>query len=260
MNNTFDLNRFSLLFAKHTKEHAGMYLMSLGVLTAIIGSLLGFITYNMDGYLGPHIQAEIYTVFMIISGTIFTTMIFSDYGDKKKAIPLLTLPVSHFEKYLVGWLYSYLLFIILYTICFYCMDALVIGIANLNAVQKSSIVNVVTVEDSKFFGGLLGYTFVQAVCFAGAIFYQQWHFVKTGFTFFASAIAILLINQPIVLLIFGKKASFSPPFNSVQIREGSQHWSINADHTGEILSVVLLIVLVLLLWTSAYFKLKEKEV
>jgi hypothetical protein len=260
MNNTFDFSRFSLLFAKHTKEHLGMYLMSLGVLTAIVGSFLGFITYNMDGYLGPHIQAEMYIIFMIISGTIFTTLIFSDYGDKKKAIPILTLPVSHFEKYLVGWLYSYLLFIILYTICFYCMDALVIGIGNITAVQKSTIVNVITVEDSKFYRGILGFTFVHSVCFAGAIFYQQWHFIKTGFTFFASVIAIFLLNQPLVLLIFGSKADISPPFDSVRIVEGTQSWSINADSTGGIILVVLAIGLVLILWTSAYFKLKEKEV
>jgi len=260
MNNTFDFKRFSLLFAKHTKEHMGMYLMSLGVLTAIIGSLMGFITYNMEGYLGPHIQSQLYIVFLIISGTIFTTLIFSDYGDKKKSVPLLTLPASHFEKYLVGWLYSYLLFIIVYTISFYCMDAIVIAIGNINAVQKSSIVNVITVEDSKFFGGMLGFTFVHSVCFAGAIFYQQWHFIKTGFTFFACAIALFLLNQPIVLLIFGPKAHFSAPFNFVGIHEGNQSFSIEADETGEYIFLVLLIVLVLILWTSAYFKLKEKEV
>jgi hypothetical protein len=260
MNNIFDFNRFSLLFAKHTKEHLTMYLMSVGVLAAIVGSLLGFITYNMDGYLGPHIQAQCFTIFMIPAGTIFTTLIFADFGDKKKAIPLLTLPASHFEKYLVAWLYSYVIFQLVYAICFYFMDFMVISISNITAVQKSTLVNVITVEDSKFTQGILMYSFVHAVCFAGAIFYQQWHFIKTGFTFFATAIGIFLINQPLLLLVFGKNVGLSAPFDSIRIVEGEQSWSLEPAETSGVIVIVMIISVVLILWTSAYFKLKEKEV
>lgn len=260
MNNTFDFNRFSMLFAKHTKEHLSIYLMSLGVLAAILCIFLGFAAYTSDGYLGPHVQAEIYIIFMIFSGGIFTTLVFSDFGDKKKAIPLLTLPVSHFEKYLLGWLYSYVIFLLLYAGCFYFIDFIVLTIGDLTSEEKNRLVNVITIEDSKFPFALLGYTFLHSVCLAGAIFFEKLHTIKTGFTFFAALLGVVLFNQPLLQLIFNGKALFSPPFGSVRIAEGEVSHSLDSTPTGATILVVLLILLTLILWTSAYFKLKEKEV
>lgn len=260
MNNTFDFTRFSMLFAKHTKEHLSIYLMSLGVLAAILCIFLGFAAYTDNGYVGPHVQADIYIIFMIFSGAIFTTLVFSDYGDKKKAIPLLTLPVSHLEKYLVGWLYSYIVFLLLYAGCFYFIDSIVLNIGDLTAAEKNRLVNVITIEDAKFPFALLGYTFLHSVCLSGAIFFEKLHTIKTGFTFFAALLGVVLFNQPLLQLIFGGKALFSSPFGAVRITEGEISQSLEPTEMGGTILIVLLILLTLILWTSAYYKLKEKEV
>src|ERR1700735_3627414 len=107
MNNIFNVNRFCRVFIKHTVEHFKSYLMSLTVLIGVM--LLGgsFITYMIfDSFMPIAMQSVLFVSILLLAGTIFTSTIFADMGDNKKAIASLTLPASHFEKYLVAWLYS----------------------------------------------------------------------------------------------------------------------------------------------------------
>lgn len=260
MNNTFDLQRFGLLLSKHTKENGRTYLLSLAVLAAILCTFLTFVTYAGDGYLGPHLQATFYLVFKVLSGAMFTSIVFSAYGDKKKSIPLFTLPVSNLERYLVGWIYSYVIFQVLYTLCFYLVDFAVLSIANLTSVQKNEVVNIITVEDSKFYPGLMIFTFIHSVFFLGAIFFRNLHFIKTGFVFFGGVLGVILINAPLLRLIFGGQAQFSPPFDSIRIMESENGMSLDPAPGSEFYLWILIVVMSLILWTSAYFKLKEREV
>ncbi len=260
MNNTFDLQRFGLLLSKHTRENARTYLLSIVVLAAILCSFLTFITYSSGGYLGPHLQATFYLVFKILAGAMFTSVVFSGYGDKKKSIPLLTLPVSNLERYFVGWIYSFVIFQVLYTMCFFLVDFAVLSIANLSSAEKNEVVNIITIEDSKFYPGLIIFTFIHSVFFLGAIFFRKLHFIKTGFIFFGAVLGIILLNAPLLKIIFGEKVLFSPPFDSIRIMEGENGIALHPAPGTEMIPWILVGVMSLILWTSAYFKLKEKEV
>src|SRR4051794_28226809 len=104
MSNTFDIKRFGMLFKKHTLEHGKTYLLSAGVLTGIMFLTLGFMSYSSNGHLRINEQIPVFVFLSIIAGGIFTSIVFTELGDKSKAIPTLMLPASHFEKYLVAWL------------------------------------------------------------------------------------------------------------------------------------------------------------
>ncbi|MGZ3778849.1 MAG: hypothetical protein ACXVAZ_14400, partial [Mucilaginibacter sp.] len=111
MNDIFDPTRFSRLFIKHTVEHYKNYLMSLGVLIGVLSLGIGFFTYiNNDEPMSMPIQTGAFAIVLLLAGTMFTSTIFADMGDKKKSISALSLPASHFEKYLVAWIYSFVLF------------------------------------------------------------------------------------------------------------------------------------------------------
>ena len=111
MNSIFSMDRFIRLFYKHTKEHYRNYLMSLAVLVSVM--ILGgsFLVYMAEIQLDRNIQTFLFFTIMLLAGTVFTSSVFTDLGEKKKAIAWLILPASHFEKWLVAWLYSFLLFI-----------------------------------------------------------------------------------------------------------------------------------------------------
>src|SRR5471030_1935310 len=104
MNNIFNAKRFARLFIKHSTEHYKNYLMSFGVLVGVLLLGIGFFTYiNNDEPMNMALQTSVFAIVLMLAGTMFTRNIFSDIGDKKKAVPALTLPASHFEKYLLGW-------------------------------------------------------------------------------------------------------------------------------------------------------------
>ncbi|MGN6178984.1 MAG: hypothetical protein ACTHNW_07370, partial [Mucilaginibacter sp.] len=119
MNNFFNPRRFGMLFVKHTAEHIRTYLMSIAVLVGVI--LLGgsFLFFIIPGPPDPGLQTACFVMLMLMSGTIFTSTVFSDYGIRSQAISAITLPASAFEKYLIGWLFSYPIFIIVYTGVFF---------------------------------------------------------------------------------------------------------------------------------------------
>src|SRR5580704_16189810 len=119
MNEVFSFRRFSRLFVKHTAEHYRIYLMSIGLLAGVLLLAGSFLFFVIPDPPDPGFQEASYIMLLFLAGGIFTSTVFSDFGEKNKAIPALTLPATTFEKYLVGWLYSYPIFLVIYTGVFY---------------------------------------------------------------------------------------------------------------------------------------------
>lgn len=129
MNNIFSFNRFTLLFKKHSIEHAKTYLLSIAVLAGLMSLVLGFTVYSSHGLLPIEIQNISFYYFILGAGSIFTSLTFTDLGDKKRAPSALTLPASHFEKYLVSWLYSFVIFQLVLIGLFYLINSIIISIS-----------------------------------------------------------------------------------------------------------------------------------
>src|SRR5579863_8241188 len=112
MNEVFSFGRFRRLFVKHTVEHYRTYLMSIAVLAGVL--LLGgaFVFYMIAEPPDPAFQTAMFVILMLLAGALFSSTVFSDYGDKNKATPALTLPATALEKFLIGWVYSYPIFLV----------------------------------------------------------------------------------------------------------------------------------------------------
>jgi hypothetical protein len=259
MNNNFSLNRFTLLFNKQALEQYRAYLMSIAVLAGILTLLMGFVFYISGNKIPLRAQGPIFLNFLILSGTIFTSMIFADLGDKKKAIPLLILPVSHFEKYLVGWLYSFLIFLVVFTSVFYIIDFSYIGLGNLKNPVKGEILNIFSPEENIWIVFPV-YAVLHSIFFLGAILFEKLHFIKTAFCFFIVLIVLTLLNYPLVKLMFNVDVESAIPFASLGVNLSRQFWQIQPTPTGSMIVMVTILVMAVILWVSAYFKLKEKEV
>jgi hypothetical protein len=259
MSNSFNFNRFILLFRKQTLEQYKTYLMSLAVLAGLITLSFSVVYYGNDGNIYPQIQQVIFLNFLLLSGTIFTSMIFSDLGDKKKAIPFLTLPVSHLEKYLVAWIYSFLVFLIVFIAVFYLLDVTFLTMANGSKPVKLPMINVFSTE-TMIWSTFPIYASLHALCFTGAIFFEKLHFIKSAFSFFLLFAVISIINYPLVKVIFGVEIASAPPFNSIRIHLDNQDWRIEATKTSSMILLAMVLLIAVVLWLSAYFKLKEKQV
>ena len=257
MNNIFNIKRFSQLFIKHTVEHYKSYVMSLLVLLGVM--LLGgcFLVYMINAPMELGLQTALFTGILLLAGTIFTSTIFSDLGDKNKAMAWLTLPASHFEKYLVAWLFSYLIFIITYTSCFYLIIIFLTSIKHFPGRQTE-------IFDPFNQGGgfqvFILYALLHSIAFCGAVYFKKLHFIKAAFVFFIGLAFLIVVNNIIQHAMLGAKVMMNVPFGGISFMENNavQEINITIAQQGHILTLVS--VLTCIFWAAAYYRLKEKQV
>jgi hypothetical protein len=257
MNNFFSFRRFGLLFAKHTAEHIRTYLMALGVLFGVL--LLGgsFIFFVIPGPPDPGLQTACFVILMLISGTLFTSTVYSDYGIKSKAIPTITLPASAFEKFLVGWLYSYPIFLVVYTSVFFLTLSAMGHLGHWPGIKFQ----VMTLSQPDMPMSFVVYSIMHSIALFGAIFFDKLHFIKTGFTFFISYAVLMIINTVFLKAITGLDiVKVSMPFGFLNFMEGGKFYSISTHGDSNIIVLAIMTAFSAIIWLAAYFRLKEKQV
>jgi len=259
MNNIFSLKRFGMLMGKHTAEHYKSYLMSAAVLTGLMAIIGGFIFYVSNGDVPPKFQFAIFTVPYLFCGLIFTSVVFADYGDRKRSIPLLTLPASNLEKYLVAWIFSFVIFQMVFLIAFYTIDYSLLTVYKGYNKGQIELLNFFA-PGYDFWRIFFAYAFLHSISFFGAIFFNKNHFVKTVLALFVVGLVFTLLNKPIADLVFGFEVVKAPPFSDVMISENKVDYSVEVGSSTQNAINYVLYGLVLAIWTAAYFKLKEKEV
>jgi len=257
MNKTFSINRFCRLFKKHTKEHFRNYLMSLSVLIGVM--ILGgsFLVYMADVQLDKNLQTFFFFTIMLLAGSIFTCAVFADLGERKKAIAWLVLPASHFEKYLVAWIYSFLLFIIVYTMIFYMALFTALNIQHVHSHPKV----ILNIFEKQILLMYLVYAFLHSIAFFGAVYFEKLHFIKTAFIFFIIMGVLIVMNKGILSALLGRTVDASPPFGNLHFANSGQTVDIQLgkQHNNPYL-IYLIIVLTFIFWAASYFRLKEKQV
>jgi hypothetical protein len=195
---------------------------------------------------------------LIFSGSIFTSISYASLGDKRKAIPVLALPASHLEKYLVVWIYSFIIFQLVFIAVFYLADSIVLNFG----ASAASPVQLLNLFDERYFAfvAFIIYTVLHAFTLWGAIYFEKLHFIKTSFVFFALLIVFMILNQSILNLMIDKNLLINMPFDSLRFMGNGQGQNIEQQVDFTYYHLVAVMVTALLLWCSAFFRLKEKEV
>lgn len=257
MNNIFNMQRFLWLFSKHTKENYKTYLMSLGALVGILFISLGYVAY-FEG-LRNGIQEAFFAFFLTFSGSVFASLTFSNLGHKNNAISILTLPVSTFERFLVSWIYSFVIFQVVFIACFYAVDLSILNVINHRSEVKTQVLDI-TSPYTKMYVVFLYFWFLHGVSFLGSVFFQKLHFIKTALIFFFALIVLVFANQALARLIMDQHVSVKMPFSNLFIKEGTSGYYIDTHASVTLILTLMLTVGAVCLWTAAYFRLKEKQV
>jgi len=196
---------------------------------------------------------------MLIGGSIFTSMSFIELGDKKKAIPFLTLPASHFEKYLVAWLYSYVIFQLVFMAGFSLIDSIVIHLGTAPVEERDQQMNVFLMDEN-FSVVFVIYALFNGLTLLGAVFFEKMHFIKTAVIFFICLIILVLLNNQLLNLFIGKSSQGNVPFQGAGLNEKTNFFRIYPDKSITQYGNYVIELTALLLWIGAFFRLKEKEV
>jgi hypothetical protein len=232
--------------------------MSIAVLAGVI--LLGgaFLFFVIPEPPDPGLQTAVFVILMLIAGTIFTSTVFSDFGDKNKAMTALTLPATAFEKFLIGWIYSYPVFLLIYSGVFY------LGLIGLESVKHwgpDQHFILFSISQSGFYTVLTIYSMLHAIALFGAIFFNKLHFIKTGFAFFIGYIVFMIFNTVFLKAIIGLNAiKAAIPFGFLNFNIGDKYYSIVTKTIPPQAILTVLSISAALMWVAAYFRLKEKQV
>lgn len=260
MNNTFNFSRFVRLYQKHTVEHLKSYLLSIAVLAGLLLVCLGFVWYMNNARLSMRDQTSVFIFFYLGCGVVFTSLTFSHLGKKKEAIPALTLPVSHLEKYLVSFIYTFVVYQMIFTGIYFLVDGVLIAIGKPVIKGESEMINVFDL-DQKIYIAFVIYAVLHAFAFCGAVYFEKLHFIKTAFTVLVFAFVLVIINNLLINSIIKGHSSKGIPFLGTSLIEHDNYYKIQLHGQGFAACVAAaLIVTTVLLWATAYFKLKEKEV
>ncbi|MDB5269342.1 MAG: hypothetical protein JWP58_2382 [Hymenobacter sp.] len=258
MSQLFSFSRFGRLFSKHTTEQAGGYLLAAGVLLGGIGLVLGFVAVSSSQPVVPDIQGVIFVMGLLAAGAFFTSTVFSFYGNRKQATAALMLPASHWEKYLVGWLYSVPLFMAVYVGCFYLIDALVVSLDDWHG-RTPELVRLFS-NESKLYWALVGYAVVNAVFLWGSIFFQKQQFIRTAFGLLLGGVLVSVANMQVVKGLVGRKLDGVLPFAGMGFREGKEWYSVNLPPPQNSWFLLVPVGVMLLAWAAAYMRVTEKQI
>jgi len=256
MNEVFSVARFGKLFVKHTVDHYRSYLMSIAVVAGVLVLGGSFISYFVMGLLDPGAQMVMYISLLTLAGTIFASTIFSDLGDKKKSIPTLLLPASSLEKFMVGWAYSYIVFIVLFTFMYYFALAAVIYFQSTHGHSEPMMV----FFNMEMVLPFLLFSLLHSIALFGAICFEKLHFIKTAFAFFITFAVLTVFNTLLVKTFTGKDVFAMIPFSPMAFREADHFYAVKISYEKSAWILWTVVIVTVFFWMAAYFRLKEKRV
>ncbi|QNE38230.1 hypothetical protein F1C16_01000 [Hymenobacter sp. NBH84] len=258
MHNLFSFQRFGRLFRKHTAEHLREYLMGAAVLFGAMLVVMGGLSYLNSGSMNTSVQTMFFALFLLGAGAFFTSTIFQQFGFKNRAIAALCLPASTLEKYLVGWIYSFVLFLLVYVPVFYLANSIVLLLFNTPSGYHEAM-DLFDPQDQPY-TILYAYAVLHAVMLVGAIFFEKAQFVKTGFVVFGVLGVLTLVNFQVLKTMFGAELVTTLPFTGANFRTMNSFYRVDLPETQMQWIGLVFVVLTVLFWTVAYARLREKQV
>jgi hypothetical protein len=249
MNQFFNFSRFGRLLRKHTTEQLLTYALGAAVLAGGILVVLGFLAY-IQGGLSHGQQGILFTLMLLAAGSFFTSLVLTQFGSGSRAALALTLPASHFEKYLVAWLFSLPVFLVVFVAAFYFADWIVLSLSR----ESDTLFRLF--ESKAMLGTFTSFLALHSVALWGSIFFPRQQFLKTAFATALLAIVISVANLQIVRAMLGKAVQMGLPFGTVSLQNDAP---LTLPVSQEQWLSLLPFALAALLWLAAYARLTEKQ-
>jgi hypothetical protein len=250
MNQHFNLTRFTRLLRKHTAEYLMNYALGAAVLLGGMLVVLGFLAY-MQGGIGGSAQAVLFTLFLLGAGSFFTSTVLAQFGVGSRAALALTLPTSQLEKFLVAWVFSLPVFLVVFVAEFYLADWLVLSVFR----EKEALINIF-VRSETTYAVLTIFLILHGVALWGSIAFKGLQFIKTAFLFFALALGVGILNFQWLRAMFGSTVQMALPLGTVHMHNSP---ALSLTESQEHLILLPLLLLIPLLWVASYARLTEKQ-
>ena len=254
MNEIFTLRRLFLTALNDLYFARRQILLAPVTITAFI-ILTGMIN-GKNNTLSPSHYNSIFLFILFIGGLISTAAVFRDSYSRESIHRFLTLPASHFEKFLVRFLFSTIGYVLL-TLLIVWTGSVLTSLINLFLYHQVFLL-FNPFHQEVFYIALQGYLAIHAPFFLGAVWFRKHNLIKTLLTLALIQILLVLISGGLGYAIFFR---FLPGNSDYQTFTGSFTPAVQSFSNLIIpLRIILQGIIPLTCWTAAYFRLKERQV
>ena len=274
MNDIFSISRFGLLTKKFTKEHITTYVLYLAALAGILTIIYGLVVLaSLSGRFPQDVPEIFYTLGMLFGGSMFAGSFFSFFQNKARGIQYLNLPASHSEKLFLSFLFTQLVFFISFTVIFFLIDRMMIGIFNhfhkIPPYVSPDRYAQYTALPMEFLGretsvGLVISIVASAIALFGSLCFEKNAFVKTALIVMSIFTLVLYCNFQFASTMLPEQTMPGGMFFTRNLRIGTDEAVkgivLLPDSWYNFIRVFLPGMVYTLFWTASYFKLREKQV
>ncbi len=186
--NIFNINRLYLLTRRHLFSNLTGWMIAFGALSGVMLVISLLVANFQPGSLA--MLTPTYLTIMFLGGYIFTSSIFSELNEPRKATHYLTLPVSVTERLASAWLLTGILFPLFALL----MIFLIIFLANLIMNLTFDFSPFANLFSGNYVNAFKTYLVTQSVFLLGAAYFRKYNFLKTLLVLFVFFVAFMIVS------------------------------------------------------------------
>ncbi len=278
MNQTFSLARFGRLTRKYFTDNRGQLLANIGLL---VSGLFVLIVFAYQGSPGA-VNDQRYILFFVLGWAcwyVFTVQQTAVLNQKERAINYLMQPTSQVEKILLTWLISGIGFVIVYACVFALFDAIGVSYVN-NRNWTPEQLDMMRRQGSLFeLKSIFGEKSIDNIPRQLWVFTALLHSFTLAFSLlvrrYTLPLVVVIAFAVLIFSYFGNNyllhtlsgsqtVGSSTPFSDASAISPTTHFEYRRielpQPIGNQIRYAVGIIAVVLLYVTAYFRLKEREV
>ena len=263
MNNTFSMPRFAQLLKKTLLERP-MQLLGLSALALTVV----FFTYALVKSLVGFVEAQdlSFILGLIGGGCFLASFVFNYFSSNAMGTSFLTLPASHFEKWLCAVFISGVLYVLVFLLFFRFIDIIFVGIYHRGLDPQGPFYKQLyeQVQLFPYDGFAANKASTMFVNFAGAMLVGCLYFNKAGLIKVGLLIAAVWFGAYLVNLVIARaminNVQNAMPYFFVWIKMDTGEGRIELPaKMMQIVKILIQYIIPASLWLLAFLRLKEKE-
>ncbi|MEP6926785.1 MAG: hypothetical protein ABI834_04070 [Ginsengibacter sp.] len=263
MNNTFNPRRFGLLLKKTLLERPVQMFGFTGMLLALV-LILYVVAKSIMGFNGAQ---NLTFIWGLAGGSCFlASFVFNYFSSNAIGSSYLTLPASHFEKWLCGIIVVGVFYPVIFMIFYRVIDASFVSIFHKSLDPAAPFYKQQYESVYLFpFNGIIAwkvyplFLLLTGAMLIGSLYFNKVGFIKTAIVICVLCLACYGLNWLSAKLLFGN-ISDAGPFSHVSIPVGKEEGSIDLPETAaRFFDANLQFIFPGMLWILAFIRLREKE-
>ena len=263
MNDTFSPQRFGWLLKKTILEKS-IQILGLTGLSLIISLIIYAIIKNIVGFEQGQVMSFI--VGFVVGGTFLASLVFNYFSSNSSGSSYLTLPASHFEKWLCGILIAGVLFPFIFLCFYHFMDLVFISLYHkgldpkeafykekYNAVFPFSMRSFIAIK------AIIMYVNFSGAMLIGSLYFNKGSFIKVALIGCGLIVGSVFINFFIAKSIL-TNVDWALPYYCAFINVGKERGKLLLPETASLtVDICLMYIIPAILWLTPLVRLREKE-